>query len=545
MRLLAMRQGISRRLFRKSELGWLVGLRGVTAFVALCGCSAPPHEKRGDSERVFFVSSGLGRSELRLIFMTDWEGQLEPCGCTSKPLGGIDRVAALIRRIKSEGTPTLFFVAGNAFFGHVGHPADIALARAQMALKAQTLGEALLMIGPTALLPGPADFSNPDFQGLKAKLPFLRLFGEIEKEAQGKNWSFRVGSEVLRIGKVTVGVVGLLAQDESSFQELNAAFGAHLLRLKAEKAEITVGLFSAPKRLVRRLLNHVEGLDFALLGAQDEAAPSLPLRIASTWVFHAGRQGQYLILVDLFGIDRKNMAWVDASNWSREVERARLLERARDLQSQIEAWEKEAKVSREDIETQKGRLARLQAQAEMLSRPQSIEGKRAFSAQLFEISQNLPAEPTVQALLEAHNRRVNDHNRLAFADWKPDPPPPGHPAYVGSVACAPCHEAAYKWWQLTPHGQAYSTLVKLHKEYSLDCVGCHVTGYREPGGSTLTHTGPLQNVGCESCHRPGGQHVDSPREAAFNVAREVPEGVCLRCHTPDHSDRFNYQVYRR
>ena len=53
--------------------------------------------------------------------------------------------------------------------------------------------------------------------------------------------------------------------------------------------------------------------------------------------------------------------------------------------------------------------------------------------------------------------------------------------------CQGCHQQAYTWWRGTPHGRAYETLTSRHKEFHLECVGCHVTGYELPGGSTVTH----------------------------------------------------------
>ena len=108
-----------------------------------------------------------------------------------------------------------------------------------------------------------------------------------------------------------------------------------------------------------------------------------------------------------------------------------------------------------------------------------------------------------------------------------------------------CHAEELVWWRTTLHGHAYRTLQDRHKEYNLSCVGCHVTGYNQPGGSTVAHVGPLADVGCENCHGPGSQHVESPTAAAVDVRLDATEDVCLRCHTPEHSDHFDYTIYRR
>ena len=101
------------------------------------------------------------------------------------------------------------------------------------------------------------------------------------------------------------------------------------------------------------------------------------------------------------------------------------------------------------------------------------------------------------------------------------------------------------WWRGHAHGRAYATLADRDKNFNLSCVGCHVTGYLRPGGATVTHTGPLQNVGCESCHGPGSMHSRDPAHAAVDVVRDPQERTCLGCHTPEHSDRFSYPAYRQ
>jgi hypothetical protein len=86
------------------------------------------------------------------------------------------------------------------------------------------------------------------------------------------------------------------------------------------------------------------------------------------------------------------------------------------------------------------------------------------------------------------------------------------------------------------------TLQKRNKQFNLDCVGCHVTGYGEPGGSTVTHNldGGLVGVGCESCHGPGAEHAKNPE---VELVRYTPESTCLACHNDEHSDLFDYDAY--
>ena len=47
----------------------------------------------------------------------------------------------------------------------------------------------------------------------------------------------------------------------------------------------------------------------------------------------------------------------------------------------------------------------------------------------------------------------------------------------------------------------------------------------------------MADVGCETCHGPGKQHITTP--LTTNIRGEVKNQVCLECHTPFHSPGFD------
>jgi hypothetical protein len=360
-----------------------------------------------------------------------------------------------------------------------------------------------------------------------------------------------VATTTLRAGSVAVGIVGLtdlrgadgsLPARVEERAALREAGRAAVRSLREGGADVVVALVRGDRRTVRSLATGIEGVDFVVQGGLDAADPSPPLEAGGAVLLHAARQGHGVTVVDLFR--RGEGAWTDASVWTREAQRAHVTERIEALERQIAAWEADTSVNRADVAQQRARLERLQAEAAALLRPPAIEGN-AFSARFEELGPEAAREPSVSALLDAYDRRVNDHNRVALADWLPEPAAEGQPHYVGSQTCASCHGAAVRWWRTTQHGRAYATLADQNKNYNLSCVGCHVTGYRRPGGSTAAHVENLENVGCESCHGPGSMHVSDPTGAAVNVVRAPEASTCVGCHNEEHSDRFDFDTYRR
>jgi hypothetical protein len=172
------------------------------------------------------------------------------------------------------------------------------------------------------------------------------------------------------------------------------------------------------------------------------------------------------------------------------------------------------------------------------------------------LSKEVGADADAQKLVDAYDQKVTELN-LAEAQRQPEscpPPERGEPAFVGAAACAKCHQDATEFWTETKHSRAYDTLVHVNKQFSLDCIQCHVTGWQQPGGvCRIDRTqvgGPgvkgrgvgRRDVQCEDCHGPGSAHVRDA-EGGF-IRREVPASFCIRCHEAANSPHFDDAKYR-
>jgi 2',3'-cyclic-nucleotide 2'-phosphodiesterase (5'-nucleotidase family) len=483
------------------------------------------------------------KPDLRLLVLTDPRGYLEPCGCQLRPLGGVDKLATLVTRARAERVPTLLLAAGDLTFGMELRPEDMSSAATQEAWRAETLVGIWNHIGLAAATPGKLDLGQPLalLKPLVEKSKFPWLIDNLE----GGSGPFgSVPSRVLDAGGVKVGIMGLVAPDPA----LSLAEGAQLqadLRdvatrtakaLRAQGARLVVALLAGDRRAARMVSGH--GVDVVVMGGVDLEQPLPPSLHDGTIALHAGHQGQRLVQLDL-ELDGQG-ALHDEGAWARREAQRDLRAKADDLRTKITAWEKAKGTSQKDLATQRARLAELDAALGATPAPQ-YQG-RWFTAEVSELTPEVQGDPAIAKQLDAYDRRVNEHNRISLADRVPLPAPAGAASFAGSESCKGCHQPAYSWWRKTKHGNAYATLTKVHKEFNLSCVGCHVTGYNQPGGSTVTHVENLRDVGCESCHGPGSQHNAEPKKAGL-VARSTPEDVCVSCHTHEHSDRFVYDAF--
>ena len=168
------------------------------------------------------------------------------------------------------------------------------------------------------------------------------------------------------------------------------------------------------------------------------------------------------------------------------------------------------------------------------------EGTSAFVYRSVAMEPGYPEDAELGRAKTAFNAKLE---ALVSASPEPIPEvPAGEPTYVGNARCATCHPTQMEFWKTTNHGHAISTLVKRNKSFDNNCVGCHVTGYRKPGGSVLGNFNNLENVGCEQCHGRGSDHVVDGDKTKITL--EVPATVCVECHNDEHSPRFNYDAYR-
>lgn len=121
--------------------------------------------------------------------------------------------------------------------------------------------------------------------------------------------------------------------------------------------------------------------------------------------------------------------------------------------------------------------------------------------------------------------------------------------FVGSAACAGCHPQSFEIWSKSSHAHAFETLIRRESEADPNCIGCHVIGFGEPGGYRRSMQAErLTDVGCESCHGPGSEHIriaaaTPPGQPLPVSMRPVGAGQCVQCHHGEFSRPFHWDAF--
>ncbi len=155
------------------------------------------------------------------------------------------------------------------------------------------------------------------------------------------------------------------------------------------------------------------------------------------------------------------------------------------------------------------------------------------------VTEELPQEESLVELYKVYQQLVKEEDllekQLRFSL-------PNGLKYTGSESCKLCHDYEYEKWSAKVHAHAYATLEKVGSQFDPECIVCHVVGFEyESGFISEGKTDYLKNVGCESCHGPGSEHIRTLGKAGTTG----PMLDCGDCHTPEQSADYagNEQLY--
>lgn len=520
----------------------------VAAAVGACDRRARP----GTTEVAGATSdSAAAVPTLRLYVASTLAGAMEPCGCRKDMLGGVDHAAALIKQGASEAPHGFVLAAGPLFFMEPEVNAANLAKDQQDRWKAEAIANAVAKWGLVAWSPGVNDFGR----GAEVLEKLVRQSGAALLSANLRSPGPKVETtRVVERGGVRVGVTGITVfgtaavsvgepdnQRELPLEQTDpiAALRDASKQLDEQGASVKVVLLSAPRGQALRLLEAVPEFDVAIIGKPKDAgenndAPTPPELVGSTLVVQGPNHLQAMPIVDLFirGDKGRRGEFSDATGIRTEERKMTLKSRIEELEGRLEQWRAAGTVRAADLAAREKDLAAMREELQSLPQPVTPKTGNFFKYQLREVREGVGSEETVFAQMRSYYKQVNDHNRIAFKDRKPVPPEKGKPSFVGGEKCVSCHEEAMAFWKTTQHAQAYKTLEDDFKEFNLDCVSCHVTGYDMPGGSTVTFVEGLKDVQCEACHSAGSIHVRE-EDSAF-ITLTPPESLCSKCHHPPH-----------
>jgi len=439
-------------------------------------------------------------------------GKFKPCGCTQPQLGGLERLAALLELLSARAQGALAPVSlGWVMPPHNPWRRD----QAQNGLKAELYRAVLQELGFVAHVVGPHDiyvpelitvFGGPEAGGIHRPCLPLNMrptaLAGVDPELPVLSWvDFRLRSLAVRVLSVV---------DEAQGEMLEAS---GLAQLVIPPATALQQAFSPNPALL--WIVAVDGGSSVVDGVRAAMRAMGPC-----------------VIVDMSGgasdADRTNVPLGDGP-------------------LVVSFDDKGKSIGVLDLDPApdgKGWLASycVQPLSPIFSSPELPSAARTRVAGLFDI----------------YRGQVREQGLLALEARRPEAPDESR--FVGSAACARCHEGIYQEWNASLHAKALRTLKREDYAWDPECLTCHVQGPRrgKDGRFTWAASGfvdpesspHLGAVGCENCHGPGSTHLRWPHDkAVWNVGgllRARPaQSDCVTCHDIDNSVGFGEQYAER
>ncbi|MEJ2032750.1 MAG: UshA-like (seleno)protein [Deltaproteobacteria bacterium] len=437
-------------------------------------------------------------------------------------MGGLSKKAYQLKELRKEtSAPILTLDGGALLFDEMPlPPAQEAPAKAT----ARGIVKAYNLMGYDAV-----GVSRYDLAG---GLPFLRRMAKDSKFRwlsanlmdQADHKPLFLPRLIKKVGSLTVGVIGLTGTGgpppaDGVILPWREALPAVVTELEP-KTDFIILLADIDRQQIEEITATLPAINL-IIQTRGNGTNQPPELVHQSLICRTAKQGKYLGMLSL--------DWQGRPDWGRRpaavlLDRKRALDR---LNWQLRHLPKTAALQEE----KKGlaeEIATLESDKDKIS---------SFQNRFLAMESSVPDEPKVEAVVSEIRQEINRLGRQA-AQQRAGAAGGDH-SYVGWQACARCHPLETKNWQKTKHAGSYRTLTVKKQQFNLNCLPCHVTGIQKETAAALALSEGRRTVGCEMCHGPGGKHAQAPKRN--QVRRRPAAEVCLRCHTPEQDDDFDFQ----
>lgn len=367
------------------------------------------------------------------------------------------------------------------------------------------------------------------------------------------------GSIIRRFQDLTVGIIGLTGHDgKVEFRDDEDAvilpwqevLPQHIADLSSS-CDMLILLSNYSSAENNKIASTFEDIHL-IIQSDPRSGNSSPTQVNRSLIAQTGKQGKYLgwMLID----------WQKSKTWGRRGAIKELAVKKQELDGingRINRIEK--RENKEDLTANTSYQDLLKSRERLLTSISFLEKEMAalkntgqipstYENSFIALDIKLPDQPEVDKVVQKTKKLVNEAGRseaatAATARKRPELSLEKLP-FTGWQTCAQCHKPQTDFWARTAHSAAYQTLAEQEQQFNLDCLPCHVTAEHmttkisDNDADLLSLPSVLQQVGCEVCHGPGKAHAASQDSSL--VSRKPAPAICLRCHTPERDEEFNY-----
>ena len=345
------------------------------------------------------------------------------------------------------------------------------------------------------------------------------------------------------VGSIKIGIIGITNPAALNNIDTDTGFTVapwqetlpDLLAKMESSCDMLILLSSMPSQINQQIAAETEGIHLILQTADRNQATE---KIKNTLITGTGAKGKH--------IGELNINWQPTKKWC--LGNKERLEAARQRIDQVNWRLKKLKKkgipekgTKDNPQALKNYQNLITLRDQLLNEIKQLENSPeeevcTYINRFITLEKKLPEQPAIREILDRAKAAVHELGKkhATAAPQKPS-------LYLGWRRCAGCHPAQKTTWLKSRHAGSYQTLVAKKQQFNLDCLPCHVTGISATNEQqAFALADEYRQVGCEACHGAGNEHTKTNGKRSIPVPHPTAE-ICLRCHTPEHSDDFNYE----
>lgn len=493
--------------------------------------------KKTEEPSYIYPFKELSDDAFSIVFSANLEGYIAPCGCTSNPLGGLDRFATIFNDIKKTHEVILISTGNLLFENDKQSQADQCQEDAKLNILLPNLNKLGLKYSAIA--------GNDNARGEKYLQDIFNKY----------NISIMNSVNIMNINNVTLGIF-IVDKNNTEKNIIKKYVNESIKKYNINAALAISHLTLAMTKKIFADLTDIDVVIQANTTSNDIKMPEL-ISSSGPWLLEGGKQGQYFTIITWQHLSkRKGSLFYDDRSIVNDNRKELIIQRLKLLHDQLK------ETSDDRIEFIKERINIAEKELLSLKKTFSALDKPNISFNAFAINKKIKPMPTIKEEIDNYDKTLPLLSKKCEQHIECPKAQKDEAVYVGDVSCKSCHAEAYNVYKnalsikktlnesgqeikrTVGHSKAWQTLVDVNKESDRSCIGCHSVGFMKGGGyCKASSVGNLGNVQCESCHGAGSIHAKTANKKF--ITKAVSEHTCRSCHHTPHIESYESFDYER
>jgi len=483
---------------------------------------------------IFIIFSGIKskkkhiksdfNSKVALIYTSNIQGFLSPCGCHKNSLGGMSKLISLIKEINFIFKGKILFIDnGNLIINR-----DILFQLKNIFFFKKYAGlmvKILSTVNLNGILLGTVDRENKNIYSLfkilkQYKIVLVNIQNKIH---YNKKNNFIINkSFIFKMKNIAIGILGLNIKISNNIINTKKKLNKEIFYLYKKGVSFIVIMTQINSNEVYKIIDKIPGIDFIILGKEYDLKDARSYKIKNVVYMSIPSYGQYLGVIEFYLNKLKTMFFFkNDKNILNKLLKKNIFyikERLRNNQNNKPLLCKKiwTIINKYKVKNEK-----------------SDNIKKNIITRAIPINKNIIADNESELIIKSLNSNKYFHelkilNNYIYIDQL---------HYIGNIYCISCHNNFYLYQNTLLnslknkkyHFNAFTCI----KDNNIKCIKCHSTGWLYPGGfKNINHKNQYINVQCEACHGPGSIHKYTM--SSNDIKKKINESKCRICHQLPH-----------